>query len=113
MLNKLKGDKAALPLKAEAKNILLAGLGSAIAISTVAIIAEVSNSVLILGSFGATCVLLFGFPDAPFSQPRNVIGGHFISVLFGMLALKFLGHSWWSLAIGLACAIKLFVLLFR
>lgn len=105
MLNKLKGDKAAMPPKADTKIILLAGLGAAIAISTVAIIAEVSNSVLILGSFGATCVLLFGFPDAPFSQPRNVIGGHFISALFGMLALKFLGHSWWSLAIGLACAV--------
>ena len=105
MLNKLKGDKAALPQKADTKNILLAGLGSAIAISTVALLAEASDSVLILGSFGATCVLLFGFPDAPFSQPRNVIGGHFLSALSGMLALKFLGHNWWSLAIGLAFAV--------
>jgi len=105
VLNKFKGDKAALPARAETKSILLAGLGAAIAISAVAVLADVSNSVLILGSFGASCVLLFGYPDAPFSQPRNVIGGHFLSALCGMLALKFLGHSWWSLAISLACAI--------
>lgn len=105
MLSKFKGDNAALPPKADKKSILLAGLGAAIAISTVALIADLSNSVLILGSFGASCVLLFGFPDAPFSQPRNVVGGHFLSALSGMLALKFLGHSWWSLAIGLACAV--------
>ena len=105
MLIKLKGDKAVLPPKADTKNILLAGFGSAIAIASVALLAQASNSVLILGSFGASCVLLFGFPDAPFSQPRNVIGGHFLSALCGMLALKFLGHSWWSLAIGLAFAV--------
>jgi CBS-domain-containing membrane protein len=105
VLNKFKGDNAALPPKADTKNILLAGLGAAIAISSVALIADLSNSVLILGSFGASCVLLFGFPDSPFSQPRNVVGGHFLSALSGMLALKFLGHSWWSLAIGLACAV--------
>jgi CBS-domain-containing membrane protein len=105
VLNKFKGDNAALPPKADSKSILLAGLGAAIAISSVALIADLSNSVLILGSFGASCVLLFGFPDSPFSQPRNVVGGHFLSALSGMLALKFLGHSWWSLAIGLACAV--------
>lgn len=105
MLNKFKGDNATLPPKADSKSILLAGLGAAIAISSVALIADLSNSVLILGSFGASCVLLFGFPDSPFSQPRNVVGGHFLSALSGMLALKFLGHSWWSLAIGLACAV--------
>jgi CBS-domain-containing membrane protein len=105
VLNKFKGDNATLPPKADSKSILLAGLGAAIAISSVALIADLSNSVLILGSFGASCVLLFGFPDSPFSQPRNVVGGHFLSALSGMLALKFLGHSWWSLAIGLACAV--------
>ena len=110
MLQKLKGDRAPLPARAETKAILLAGLGGAIAISAVALLADASNSVLILGSFGASCVLLFGFPDAPFSQPRNVIGGHFISAFFGLAALKFLGHTWWSLAIALACAIMAMML---
>ena len=36
---------------------------------------------LLLGSFGASCVLVFGFPDLPFSQPRNLVGGHVLSSL--------------------------------
>nr|WP_223264590.1 HPP family protein [Sulfuriferula plumbiphila] len=39
-----------------------------------------------LGSFGASCVLLFGFPESPFSQPRNVI-----SALTGLLFLSVFG----------------------
>merc|ERR1711971_281102 len=38
-----------------------------------------SDLTLILGSFGASAVLIFAAPIAPFSQPRNVIGGHILS----------------------------------
>ena len=51
-----------------------------------------------LSSFGASCVLLFSFPDNPFSQPRNVIGGHFISSLTGLVFLAVFGSAWWSMA---------------
>ena len=34
-----------------------------------------TDATIILGSFGATAVLLYGAPAVPFSQPRNVIGG--------------------------------------
>ena len=105
MLNKFKGDHAALPARASNKAILLAGLGGAIAISFIALIADSTKTALILGSFGASCVLLFGFPDAPFSQPRNVIGGHFVSSLIGLIALKTLGHHWYSVAIAVALSI--------
>ena len=38
----------------------------------------------ILGSFGASAVLLFGAPSAPFSQPRNLFGGHILSCIIGV-----------------------------
>ena len=41
---------------------------------------------MIVGSFGATAVLLYGAPQAPFSQPRCVIGGHTVSALIGSAA---------------------------
>ena len=34
--------------------------------------------------------LVYGVPDAPFSQPRNVIGGHTVSALCGVLCFKLL-----------------------
>jgi|GEM_PF-5478322 len=43
----------------------------------------VLENVVLLRYLGATCVLLFGFPDAPFSQPRNIVSGHVISAFIG------------------------------
>ena len=39
------------------------------------------DHLFLIGSFGASAVLLYGVPMAEFSQPRNVIGGHVISAL--------------------------------
>jgi CBS-domain-containing membrane protein len=37
-----------------------------------------------IGSFGATAVLVYAAPAAPFAQPRNVIVGHFVSAVIGV-----------------------------
>ncbi|WP_147074153.1 HPP family protein [Sulfuriferula plumbiphila] len=60
--------------------------GGLVAIETVGYVSAVSATPLVLGSFGASCVLLFGFPESPFSQPRNVI-----SALTGLLFLSVFG----------------------
>eukprot|EP01050_Picozoa_sp_SAG11_P007401 SAG11_NODE_616_length_8192_cov_9.386136_3_plen_181_part_00 len=39
---------------------------------------------MVLGSFGASAVLVFGFPAAPFSQPRAVLGGHLLCATVGV-----------------------------
>jgi hypothetical protein len=39
---------------------------------------------MLIGSFGATAVLLFDLYTAPASQPRNCIGGHTISSFIGV-----------------------------
>lgn len=54
-------------------------------------LAQKTSQPWILGSFGTTCVLLFGFPASPFSQPRNIIGGHVLTSLVGLLFLHLLG----------------------
>jgi len=48
---------------------------------------------------------MFGFPESPFSQPRNVILGHFLSSLIGLIFLALFGTVWWSMALALATAI--------
>ena len=106
-LQKLSGDHASLPPKSGLKLIILAGLGGTLAIGTVAWLAQSLETALVLGSFGASCVLVFGFPDSPFSQPRNVICGHLLSSLIGLSCLTFLGPHWWSVAIAVGLAISI------
>jgi CBS domain-containing membrane protein len=47
-----------------------------------------SEWTLLLGSFGATAVLVFGAPDVPFSQPRNVVGGHLLAAAVGVCSAQ-------------------------
>lgn len=88
LLNKCKGDGAALPPRPTPQAVALAWLGGFLAIATVVLLGEHLSVAMILGSFGATCVLVFGYPDVPFSQPRNVIAGHAISSFVGLVALN-------------------------
>ena len=106
-LAKFKGDGAPLPPKPALKAVGLAWLGGCIAIATVAGLTNLLSVALVLGSFGATCVLVFGYPDVPFSQPRNVIVGHFISSLVGLICLSVFGPHWWAVALAVGTAIAL------
>lgn len=40
--------------------------------------------IYLIGSFGASSVLVYGIIESPFSQPRNLIGGHLISAFIGV-----------------------------
>jgi len=93
------------PLKA----IGLAWLGAVLAISTLALASSETGWAMILGSFGASCTLLFAYPDGPFSQPRNVVLGHLFSSFVGLVLVKTLGPSWWAmgLAVGTAVAVMM------
>ena len=103
-LSRLRGG-APLPARPAAPTILLAGLGGFLAIALVAGLAEGLSQTLVLGSFGASCVLVFGFPEVPFSQPRNVVLGHLLSSFTGLACLAVLGPHWWAAALAVALAI--------
>ncbi len=61
---------------------------------------------LLLGSFGASAMLVFGAPHAPFAQPRNVIGGHVVSALAGVFAQQLAGgEPWLAAALAVALAV--------
>ncbi len=96
-----------LPAKHPLSHILIGGLGGVVAIALLALLDASVESVLLLGSFGASCVLIFGFPEAPFSQPRNIIAGHGLSSFVGLLLLTLFGPTWWSLALAAGLAIAL------
>ncbi|MBN8669555.1 MAG: HPP family protein [Chitinophagales bacterium] len=61
------------------------------------------DNVFLIGSFGASAVLIFGATNSPLAQPRNLIGGHLISAIIGVTVHKLLPDQLW-LASGLAVA---------
>lgn len=109
-LARLRGQNAALPARVSSRQMFLAGLGGAVAIGLIAGLAARSGQALVLGSFGASCVLLFGYADSPFSQPRNVVFGHLLSSFVGLAALKSFGPHWWAVGLAAGSAIALMLL---
>lgn len=89
---------------------LLAGIGAFIAISIVAVLAVETGYPWVLGSFGASCVLLFGFPNAPFSRTRSAFGGHCLSTLIGLCCLHWFGPGWPVMAAATALALMTMML---
>lgn len=102
---KFKGQGVELPPKSAIYEIAFAWLGGFISIFIIGYFTKFYDNLLVMGSFGASCVLLFGFPKSPFSQPRNVILGHFLSTFIGLVFLHILGNEYWSMALALATAI--------
>jgi CBS-domain-containing membrane protein len=110
LLIKLRGDSAALPPRAPGKAVSFAFLGGFLAIAVITLLAQSLHVALVLGSFGASCVLVFGYPDVPFSQPRNVIIGHVLSTVIGLAFVHFCGPHWWSVALAVGSAIAVMML---
>jgi len=85
-------------------------IGAFLGISAVAYInyniLDQTALVMIIGSFGASAVLLYGAVKSPLAQPRNLLGGHIISALIGVTCFYLLGDQiWLASAISVATAI--------
>lgn len=62
-------------------------------------------AVMIVPSMGASAVLLFAAPHAPFSQPWNVIGGHGISAIIGVACWQWIPDFTVAASAGVGLAI--------
>ena len=86
------------------RSIPLAGLGAFLAVLILGAITQYGSLPLLIAPFGASCILLFAAHSSPLSQPINVVGGHVVAGLVGMVC-----HFIWpgsftvaALAVGLA-----------
>lgn len=67
-----------------------------------------SDNLFLVGSFGASSVLIYGIINSPLAQPRNLIGGHVISALVGVTIYKLIpGELWLSAALSVSISIVL------
>lgn len=67
---------------------------------------ELSDHIFLIGSFGASAVLIYGVTNSPLAQPRNLFGGHLIGAFVGVCVAQIFPseNSLW-MASGLAVAI--------
>ena len=88
----------------------LAGVGAAVTIGILAYMTyQTELGLWLLASFGATTVIVFGYHDNPFAQPKNVFFGHSLTTLVGILFITFFGVSF--ITIGLAVGIGVMLMM--
>lgn len=99
----LTRHQAVIPIRA----VMLSGIGGMLAIGILGVLTTYLGAPLLMAPFGASCVLLFSLPASPLSQPINVVGGHMVATLVGLLLRWYLPDAWWAaaLAVGLAIAL--------
>ena len=108
---KMKG-RTQSPSMVSLAEIIWSWIGAFLGIAAVGLVhyrllAE-TDSVMIIGSFGASAVLIYGAIRSPLAQPRNLLGGHILSALIGVTAYKlFAGQMWLAAAVAVATAIAL------
>ena len=104
---KWRGSTAGSPPRVNNSEILWSWLGAFAGIGLLAWLGQYSFSAyslhLLIGSFGASAVLLFGAPRSPLAQPRNLLGGHALSAAVGVICWQLL-HNQPVLAQALAVA---------
>jgi CBS domain-containing membrane protein len=65
-----------------------------------------NDNLFLIGSFGASAVLVYGATNSPLAQPRNLVGGHVISAVVGVTLHKLIpGEIWLSSALAVSTAI--------
>ena len=85
--------------------LMLAGAaGGSLAIGLMYLLSLQTEFPLAAIPFATSIVLVTGTPEAPPAQPRALVGGHVLSALVGVIALKLAGPEAWvaALAVGLA-----------
>ena len=70
---------------------ILAGIFSIITIGILTSLTyKTEFGVFLLASFGSSMVLLYGYPESPFAQPKNVFFGHLVTAVVGLVVLYFI-----------------------
>ena len=73
------------------KQSFLAGLFSIITIGILTFLTyKTEYGIFLLASFGSSMVLLYGYPESPFAQPKNVFFGHLVTAVVGLIVLHFI-----------------------
>ena len=74
--------------KIDVTKSVLAGLFSTVTIGALTLLTyKTELGVFLIASFGSSMVLLFGYPESPFAQPKNIFFGHLLTSMIGIIFL--------------------------
>ena len=93
------------PSRANFADAATGAVGGLICIFLLLCLTNYTGAPWLMASLGGSCVLVFVVWNAPLSQPRNIIGGHFISALIGLAMYSMFGTSTFSISLGVALTI--------
>lgn len=108
---KFRGGKR-LPPKAPMFEVLWSAIGSFIGILAIFELGKMlplaqHDALFLVGSFGASAVLIYGVPKSPYAQPRNLVLGHSLSAVVGVsCALLLRQHPALAAALAVSLAIS-------
>ena len=99
-------------VQVELSEILWSWIGALIGVGSVSYthfnLINETDLVMLIGSFGASAVLIYGAINSPLAQPRNLIGGHVFSAIIGVTCYQlFSSQLWLASAIAVASSIAL------
>ena len=91
-------------------NALLSALGALIFISFLAFLDNSFEGMIwLIPPFGASMVLVMAVHESPLAKPKNILLGHILSALSGVIILYLIGDNF--LALGIAVALAVFVMI--
>ena len=68
--------------------------------------------VFLIASFGSSMVLLYGYPESPFAQPKNIFFGHLLTAIVGIIFLNLVSFPLYILipiAVGTGVGLMIFL----
>ena len=100
---------------------LLGGVGAGVTITILAyityqsVLAGTNYGLWLAASFGSSVVVVFGYPNNEFAQPKNVLFGHLLCALIGVIFVTLFkisqDRSIFFLAIGMAVGISVMLMM--
>ena len=91
-------------------NALLSALGALIFISLLAFLENLfDGSIWLIPPFGASMVLVMAVHESPLAKPTNILLGHVLSALSGVIVLYLIGDHF--IALGLAVGLAIFIMI--
>ena len=106
----MRGTTSGVPPRVNNSEIIWSWIGAFLGIAAVAwvdqLFFEGTDLSLMIGSLGASAVLIYGAIRSPLAQPRNLIGGHIVSAIVGVTCWKlFHQFPWLAEAMAVSTAI--------
>ncbi|MEO4052352.1 HPP family protein [Solibacillus sp. CAU 1738] len=87
-----------------------AALGGFLSIGTLLLLTSLTGAQWLMATLAGSCVLVFGAWNAPFSQPRNIIGGHLLTSTIGIITYNTLGATTFSISFAICISIFLMMM---